>query len=184
MLGRESEKKKNFALDCRNALNDLHSHKSKSQNFNPMPKPAIQFPAKPAREFPEDPLDANGAVVYITQHPRPKGDGWVPDFSKAQPYGRLEYVFEVSDRAYADPAAALRKAMTRLKDFNPDKDCLLWCNFGDPATLFLIIMILVARGFKTLKFLYWSRGRIGDVMSNDCGYYAPIILDVSKLPAP
>lgn len=120
--------------------------------------------------------------VFIIQQPRPKGDGWVPNFEPATQYGRLEFVFDAGDRAYADPTEAKKKAASRLSDFHADKDFLLWANFGDPATLWLTIMLLVAIGNKKLKFLYWSRGRQAGVMSNEAGFYFPVELDVNQIP--
>lgn len=121
-------------------------------------------------------------TVFIIQQPRPKDDGWSPDFSSAIQYGKLEFIFGVGDRAYADPREAKRKAAAKLANFNPAKDYLLWANFGDPATAWIVIMILVAKGYLRLCFLYWSRGRSATGMNNELGFYFPVELDVTQLP--
>jgi hypothetical protein len=116
--------------------------------------------------------------VFIVQQPRPKSDtGWVPNFETATQYGALHFIFDQGDRAYADPEAARCKAVARLADFNPEQDYLLWASFGDPACLWLVIMMLACRGYSKLRFLYWSRGRKDGVMSNEAGYYFPIELN-------
>lgn len=118
-------------------------------------------------------------VVYVIQRPRPKpGDGWMPDFSTAQPYGRLEFIFEPSDRIYADPREALKKAAARLNKFNPEHDLLLFTIFGDPAASWLVIQHLTALGFKKLKYLYWSKGAKDGVVQGK-GFYYPVEIDVS-----
>jgi hypothetical protein len=108
----------------------------------------------------------------------------MPNFEPATKYGRLETLFESSDRTFADPSAAKKKVLAKLANFNPETDYLLWANFGDPASLWLTIMVLVARGYTKLKFLYWSRGRApGGTMSNDSGFYFPVELDVTNVRA-
>lgn len=121
--------------------------------------------------------------VFIIQRPQPKAeDGWTPDLSPCLQYGAMEFVFEIGERAFADPAAARRKAEKKLEDFDPEKDFILWGNFGDPATMWLVIMILVARGFKKLKYLYWSRRKSLASKFSDSppGFYMPIEIDVSQ----
>lgn len=123
-------------------------------------------------------------TVYVIQQPRPKPGGWVPNLEPATKYGKLEFVFDADDRAYTAPSDARAKLAGKLRNFNPDTDSLLWANFGDPATLWLTIMHLVAGGHQHLRFLYWSRGRVGDHMSNDIGYYFPVELDCREpMPA-
>lgn len=122
------------------------------------------------------------STVFIVQKPRPKDDGWVPNFEPATKYGKLDYIFEAGDRTYADPASAKKKICSRLASFNSEHDFLLWSNFGDPASLWLTIMVLVAEGHRRLKFLYWSRGKSTEGMSNENGFYFPVELDVTMLP--
>jgi len=116
------------------------------------------------------------SVVYVIQQPKPKEGGWTPNLQPAVEYGRIEFVFDAGDRIYADPKAALEKARTRLKDFDPENDYLLWPNFGDPASQWLVVAHLTANGFNTLRWLYWTRGRVGNAMSNENGFYIPITL--------
>lgn len=121
-------------------------------------------------------------TVYIIQQPRPKDGGWVPNFEPATQYGKLDFIFDCGDRAYADPLAAKKKICSRMAKFDPEKDFLLWANFGDPATCWLTIMVLVAAGHKRLKFLYWSRGKSTEGMSNENGFYFPVELSVEQMP--
>jgi len=121
------------------------------------------------------------STVYIIQQPRPKENGWTPNFEPATKYGKLTTVFDAGDRAYADPTSARKKIISKLANFNCDKDYLLWANFGDPACLWLTIMALVATGRTRIKFLYWSRGQSATGMSNDNGFYFPVELDVTSI---
>lgn len=129
--------------------------------------------------------EAPASTVWVIQQPRPKANGWTPNLQSATTYGRIEFVFDAGDRAYADPGAAIRKARTRLAFFNPDKDYICWTHFGDPATLWLSIMLLAQR-FSKLKFLYWSRSRVVKARTEEFppeedggGFYFPIEIDVA-----
>jgi len=118
----------------------------------------------------------NNPRVFIIQQPRPKADGWVPNFESATKYGTLHFVYDLSDRAYADPHQASVKAQTKLADFNPIRDYILPTVFGDPATTWVVIQVL-ARRCDQLKYLYWSRTRDENgVMSNEVGYYYEVII--------
>lgn len=122
----------------------------------------------------------NESTVFIVQRPRPRAkDGWMPNLQPATEYGKLEFIFASEDRAYASPKEARAKASARLHSFDPSTDFICWTNFGDPACMWIVIMLLVAKGHRTLRFLYWSRGIKDGQMSNDNGYYAPIELDVN-----
>lgn len=119
------------------------------------------------------------STVFVIQQPRPKtGEKWVPNLQPATQFGKLEFIFEASDRIYADPTEGRKKAAARLADFDSDRDYLLWTNFGDPAALWLVIMLLTLGGHKRLRFLYWSRGRATTGgMSTENGFYFPVDLD-------
>jgi len=129
-------------------------------------------------------MPQDSSTVFIIQQPRPKEDGWTPNFEPATKYGNLAFIFEANDRTYADPSSARKKALAKLKDFDSDHDYLLWANFGDPASLWLTIMVLVAQGHRRLKFLYWSRGKSAEGMSNENGFYFPVELDVTSVGRP
>jgi len=121
-------------------------------------------------------------TVYIFQQPRPrKSDGWVPNLEPATKYGKLKFIFDAEDKPHLDPSAALTKAVARLKDFDAEKDYLCWTNFGDPASQWLVIMLLSGRGNNLLRFLYWSRGKGANGMSAENGYYFPVELSIGPI---
>lgn len=125
-------------------------------------------------------------TVYVIQRPRPRShDGWEPNLSPASQYGKLDFIFESSDRVYANTAAAIGKADSRLCRFNPENDFLLWPNQGDPACVWIVTMLLTSRGHNRLRFLYWSRGKSADGggLSNEAGYYLPVDVDLSSFLA-
>ena len=134
------------------------------------------------QQQPESPPPSGAAAtlprVFIIQQPRPKADGWTPSFDSAAKYGGLHYIFNKDERAEADPKAAMERVETALMDFNPEKDYILPTIFGDPATTWVTLLFLGPylweRGFDTIKFLYWSRGKGPEGMSNDVGYYKPV----------
>jgi hypothetical protein len=123
---------------------------------------------------------SNSGRVFVVQKPRPKSDGWTPNLETATQYGRIEFVFDLADRAYADPSAAATKVASKLADFNPEKDFICWTSFGDPACLWIAIMYL-ARRYSKLRFLYWSRGRKDGAMRNENGFYFPLELNVGQI---
>lgn len=126
-------------------------------------------------------MPADKSTVYVIQQPRPKADGWTPNFEPATKYGKLDHIFDAGDRIYADPSSAKKKVLARLEKFDAENDFLLWSNFGDPASVWLTIMCLVAKGNLRLKFLYWSRGKSAEGMSNENGFYFPVELDVTNV---
>tara|TARA_R110001632_G_scaffold227969_4_gene362854 strand:- start:2440 stop:2793 length:354 start_codon:yes stop_codon:yes gene_type:complete len=114
--------------------------------------------------------------VYIIQEPAPRSDGWTPDMSTAAEHGALVNVFDKADRIYADTAAAVEKAKSKLKDFNPEEDFLLWAGFADPSAQWVVSMSLVALGHNKVNFLFWSK-RPSSV-NKQGGYYFPITIKV------
>lgn len=115
------------------------------------------------------------AKVYIIQRPIPNNAGWTPDLQPASQYGAIEFIFDSEDRVYADPVAAKRKLLSKLRDFNSEEDYLCWCNAGDPASLWLTIQVLSSNGHKKLQYLYWRKARKGSEHTG--GHYIPITLD-------
>lgn len=106
------------------------------------------------------------SVVYVIQRPKPrKGDSWVPDLSKATQYGRLEFIFSAEDVIFREPEKAIAKLTQKLDlNFRPEKDYLLWCNFGDPAASWLVPFFLGRYGIRSLRYLYWDQA----------GFYHPV----------
>ena len=124
----------------------------------------------------------HNSTVYVIQQPRPRAtDGWVPNLEPATKYGAIKFIFDAEDKPHLDPTAALRKAMTRLKEFDSEKDFLCWTNFGDPASMWLTIMMLAGTGHNSLTFLYWSRGKGKHGMSNENGFYFPVELSIGPM---
>lgn len=114
--------------------------------------------------------------VYVIQQPIPNGAGWVPDLGPASQYGAIEFIFDSTDRVYADPSSAKKKLIAKLSKFNAEEDYLLWPNAGDPASAWLTIAMLSTGGFKKLRYLYWQKPRKGN---EGGGHYLPIEIDSS-----
>jgi hypothetical protein len=111
-------------------------------------------------------------TVYVAQQPTPKlGTGWIPDLSPANKFGKVEFVFDAPDKPWVDTQNAIAKILVRTKEFDADTDFLLWPQSGDPASFWLMIQTLTARGFHRLRFLYYQRE----------GFYIPILGDVSQV---
>ncbi len=112
--------------------------------------------------------------VFIIQQPRPKSDGWVPNFEPATQFGALHYIFDAGDRAYADPRAAAAKAFAKLFDFDDNVDFLLATGFGDPTCRDVVVDLMARMGHQP-RYLNWSRGKgLDGEWTNEVGYYIPI----------
>lgn len=121
-----------------------------------------------------------GPVVYVMQQPTPK-NGWTPDLGPATQYGRLAFVFDAEDRPHGSPVAALKKARTRLAEFDGERDYLLWPNFGDMASMWVVIALLTHGGWKKLRYLYWKRHGKSIVQdSAPEGYYFPVEINLQS----
>ena len=115
------------------------------------------------------------ATVFITQEPVPNRKGWMPDLSKAADYGAFDYVFPPRYQIHADTDAAVELAESKLANFNPETDFILYPNSGDPAACYVICMVLVAMGHDSVSFLYWNRAKdnTGNRLPNQ-GFYQPV----------
>lgn len=146
-----------------------------------------RFPRQSIDDLPEmiEP-NQDQATVFIVQRPRPrKTDSWVPSFDTAKEYGRLEFIFEASDHPYGDHEFALRKVAEKLKTFDPDRDYILFTNFGDPACIFFVLQYLgFCRGLSRINYLYWTKGRsqggTAGPLTPATGYYFPLCIDISR----
>lgn len=120
----------------------------------------------------------NGSRVFIVQRPRPKADGWVPNFQAATKYGTLHFVFDIGDRAFNNPDAAMLKARTVLSDFNPDTDYILNVGFGDPMCGVVVDWLMATRfgvQARKVQYLYWNRTVMPDGQIDKInGYYVPL----------
>lgn len=122
--------------------------------------------------------------VFVIQQPKPNSEsGWTPDLSTAVGYGAIHFVFGMTDRAQPDPDRAYQRVMDALADFNPERDFLLPMIFGDPATTWVSLQYLAPKllreGFRSIKYLYWNRGKGEGGMSNENGYYVPCEVPLS-----
>lgn len=115
------------------------------------------------------------SVVYVFQRPRPRED-WTPDLSSASKYGTIRFLFDIDDAPHKDPRAAAKRVLPSLSQFDPEKDFLLWANFCDPMSAWLVVFMLGLSGKKKLQFLYWNKkGYAGEP-----GFYYPVCVDLSK----
>ena len=121
--------------------------------------------------------------VFVIQKAKPRAsDGWMPNLEPATKYGAIHFIFDADDRPHLDPSTCLKKATFALRGFDPAQDYLCWSMSGDPASMWLVIMILAGTGANSLNFLYWSRGKSEDGrMTNENGYYFPITLSILSL---
>lgn len=121
--------------------------------------------------------------VFVIQKAKPRAsDGWMPNLEPANKFGAIHFIFDADDRPHLDPSTCLKKAAVALSSFNPETDYLCWSMAGDPASMWLVIMILAGTGANSLQFLYWSRGKSEEGrLTNENGFYFPITLSISKL---
>lgn len=110
-------------------------------------------------------------AVYIVQRPHAPRD-----WSSAQRYGRLEFIFDdPTFQPSQQPAVAARAAEEVLLKFNPTEDYLVMAG-GDPSGPFLIGGVF-ARLFPgvPMPVLRWEREKTltGD-RSVTQGFYVPV----------
>lgn len=115
--------------------------------------------------------------VFITQQPVPNRNNWTPNLEPAIKYGAIHYVFAGGDRPYTDPDGAIEHATKELKDFDPDKDYILWPSTGDPAATWAV-MLAIARIVSKVRVLYWERSLVNGVRSTTDGFYTPITFNL------
>lgn len=114
--------------------------------------------------------------IHVICQPIPRVDGgWIPNYSSADKYGKISYVFTSEDRPYAAPDASLVHARQVLKDFHAGRDFLLWSG-GDPIALMIVTAALIANGVGAAQMLYWTKGKApgGERLEQKHGYYHPI----------
>lgn len=115
------------------------------------------------------------STVFITQQPKVNRQGWSPDLSPAADYGKFVYIFDSNEFIYQDTVAGMRKAYSKLEDYNPEHDYILWPNTGDPAAIWCTIMAICGMGFNDITFLYWDRKRDeSGQRSKQQGFYVPV----------
>ena len=114
-------------------------------------------------------------TVYVVQQPTPNKNGWQPDLSSAAEFGTIKFVFDSSDKVYALPGPSLFKARKVLKDFNYEKDYVLWPNLGDPMAMAAFMLAMRDIDMDKVTFLQWSRkrGEDGERIPGS-GFYVPI----------
>lgn len=114
--------------------------------------------------------------VFITQQPRPNGQGWMPNLSPAAQYGRFVFVFGEADRPWCNPEASVEKAQAALQDFDPDEDYILYPNSGDPAGMWIMLTVLARFPLDKIKVLYWERKLANGERSKTDGFYTPVTI--------
>lgn len=117
--------------------------------------------------------------VFITQQPKPNHTGWMPNLSPAAPYGRFVYVFSSDAAPWTNPDEAVEIATAALADFDPDEDYILYPNSGDPAAMWIILLVLARFNINKLRVLYWERKLVDGERSRRDGFYSPVTI---KLP--
>jgi hypothetical protein len=117
--------------------------------------------------------------VFITQQPKPNHVGWMPNLSPAMQFGRFVYVFSSDSAPWTNPDEAIETAAAALAKFDPEEDYLLYPNSGDPAAMWIILLVLARFSISKLKILYWERKLVDGERSRKDGFYSPITI---KLP--
>lgn len=120
---------------------------------------------------------SDNATVYVTQQPIPNNKNWVPNLSPALQYGKLAYVFDGGQQIFSNPNVEIVRAKSRLEDFDPDRDFLLWPNSGDPAALWVCQHALAGMGLPYISYLYWERGLEDGQRSTKAGFYSPVRIE-------
>lgn len=120
--------------------------------------------------------------VYISQEPKQNTQGWAPSMAPAAQYGALDYVFEKNEQPFMDTEGAVLKARKKLELFNQDTDFVCWPNSGDPAALWITIMVLCELGVTSITYLYWNRERSDDgTVAKGKGYYHPVKVEIENI---
>lgn len=120
-------------------------------------------------------------TVYVIQQPRPNKQGWMPDLSSANKYGKIEYVFGSHERIYALPGPSLFKARKIFREFNQDQDYILWPGVGDPAALVVAMIALMECDIDYFKQLYWDRKRDDNGQRTAAnGFYVPLTHNIKE----
>lgn len=120
---------------------------------------------------PERRRGAEGPIVWVMQQPLVKTDGWKPDLTSAERYGRIEFLLPMGHKTYVNPLQTQQLLYPSLQIFDPAHDYLLWANFADIASSWMVVAMLTAAGYKELKYLYWQSGREAGT-----GLYIPVTL--------
>ena len=110
-----------------------------------------------------------GRVFVCMSLPTSKADR---DLSSAQRYGRIEYVLPASPSASLTPGPSFMKAARKLRDFDPDKDYLVFPG-GDPMALLVCGLALAELGITEVQILRWDRERAPGGGRTGAGYYVP-----------
>lgn len=120
--------------------------------------------------------------VYVIQQPVPNATGWMPDFSIATEYGKIQYIFEGGEKVHALPGPSLFKVRKLLREkFDHTKDYILWPNTGDPMACIIACIALGELDIEYINCLYWNRKRNSDgVRDAKLGFYSPIKINLKE----
>lgn len=117
-------------------------------------------------------------TVWIIQKPRPNKRDWTPDFSSAEKFGRIEFVFDEHEKVFAMPNPAKEKARRVFREkFNYETDYILWPNLGDPQAMIAAMIGLFQEHLGHIEFinaLQWDRKRDEYGQRGRDGFYVPI----------
>lgn len=99
-------------------------------------------------------------TVFVVQRPQlrtdPKtGKTYDLDLSSAGHYGKIEFVFETTDRPSQMPGPMLEKARGIMGSFGPD-DFLLWAG-GDPCAFMICTGVAANANRGVIQWLRWDR---------------------------
>lgn len=117
--------------------------------------------------------------VFITQQPRPNRQNWMPNLSPAMPYGHFIYVFKGDDKPWCNPESSVEHAQEILRDFDPDDDYILYPNSGDPAAMWIVLLVLARFPIDKVRILYWERKLDNGERSRTDGFYTPVTIPLS-----
>lgn len=122
--------------------------------------------------------------VFVVSRPTVNKFGFTPNLSSAQQYGRLEIVFEQSDNPQFLPGPAVRKAFRVLRDFDCQRDAVLWAGGGDPTAVGICFAVLssvtAAQRPQIITMLRWERTLTDNGRDRKSGFYVPVPIELAK----
>ncbi len=125
-------------------------------------------------------------TVFVIQQPTRNAHGWEPDFSSAEKFGKIQFVFDQSEKVYATPTPSKDKVAKLFKEqgFNHETDFILWQNLGDPMAMAAFMLAFCWEcdlDIPFVKFLQWNRKRDENgVRDPKQGFYVPITFNRRK----
>lgn len=117
--------------------------------------------------------------VFLIHEPRARKDnGWLPDLSTAEEYGRLAVIFSKDNHpSYMHTADIHNLLDLALRDFNPATDFIVWCG-GDIAAI-VHVSAYLAQHHKSVQMLRWDNRR-NEQKQRVGGFYRPATITFSQ----